>query len=64
MQPPAITINASVTHKNIDPNTLTYIGPSLMNWNNTSSLATAVQMMHDDFRKAPPVPKSIQAPVA
>ena len=51
-----------VSHPNIDPQTMNYIGPALAQWSDRAQLSTARQMIHEDFKANPPIPLSIQSP--
>jgi hypothetical protein len=48
-----------VTHPNLDPQSFLYKGASINTWTQTSSLATLVKAVHDDFTSSPPIPLSV-----
>jgi ubiquitin-protein ligase len=42
IQPPIINVMVAVVHPFIDPKSLEYIGPSIINWNPSSNLIATI----------------------
>lgn len=58
--PPKIHMMSFVTHQNLDPVTIEYIGPAVRTWNpQSSSLGQLVKTIHDEFNQSPPMPKQM-----
>jgi ubiquitin-protein ligase len=56
---PAIQAMAQVTHPNIEQHNFLYKGPCVMTWNPSSSIATMIKAVHDDFTSQPPIPINV-----
>lgn len=51
---------SSVTHPSLDPVTIEYKGPAVQGWNGqSSSLASVVKAIHEEFQQNPPMPKQM-----
>ena len=57
---PTIQVLAKVEHRNLDPATIAYHGPSLQQWHpQRSTLLQVVQVIHQEFVANPPTPKNL-----
>lgn len=49
----------AVVHPFIEPISLEYKGPSIINWNPSSNLITTIQQIITEFNNEPPIPANL-----